>query len=154
MSWEGRQLCWIYLGNTSILREMFLENHGEDKQQLISSEKSVLQWLVFDRDQLLVALKIDALANHQYLCAGCSTAAEQEGKTKHLLLSDTHRPCICKCFMGGLMFPNYLPWLPCWKSLGWRNSILLPFLLLLMLSQGGRRKGNSVPRDELAVGWI
>lgn len=42
---------------------------------------------MFLTEQVLVRLKIDALTNYRPVCASCSAASEQQGRTGHLLLS-------------------------------------------------------------------
>lgn len=64
------------------------------KGNMESSQSFLNKWFfnnLFLTGQLLVGLKIDALANYQCVCAGCSAASEQRGRTGHLLLSLTCR---------------------------------------------------------------
>lgn len=64
------------------------------KGNVESSQYFLNKWFfnnLFLTEQLLVGLKIDALASYPPVCASYSTASEQQGTTGHLLLSLTCR---------------------------------------------------------------
>lgn len=86
------------------------------KGNVESSQYFLNKWFfnnLFLTEQLLVGLKIDALASYPPVCASYSTASEQQGRTGHRAsvavpyMQDT---AICKCGLGGLILIACMGW--------------------------------------------